>query len=106
LSSYAENVKDHFGNAVGGIRHPTVDCPTGTYASFSKTADGVVQPIFGSVKPFSPEQLKILYGTLENYRTLVTKSTDNTISLGFILHDDRDELIEKVVSTAANRGLQ
>jgi hypothetical protein len=62
--------------------------------------------MFGNVMPFSPKQLKVLYGTLENYRTLVTRSTDNAISLGFILQDDRDELIERVVSMAANRGLE
>jgi hypothetical protein len=106
FGSYAENVTDHYGNAVGGIRHPVADCPTGVYTSFSKTATGGVQPMFGSVMPFSQEQLKVLYGTLENYRTLVARSTDNAISLGFILPDDRNELIERVVSMAVNRGLE
>lgn len=106
FGSYAENVKDHYGNAVGGIRHPAADCPTGVYSSFSKTASGGVQAMFGNVIPFSPEQLKCFYGSLENYRSLVIRSIDNTISLGFILQADRDELIERVVSMAAKRGLE
>ena len=100
------NVTDAFGNAVGGIRHPAVDCPTGTYTSFSKRADGTVQEMFGHVMPFAPEQLKALYGSLEHYRSLVEESTDNAIAKGFVLAEDRDELIERVVATAKRRGLE
>jgi hypothetical protein len=105
FGSFVVNRTDVFGNALGGIRHPAADCPTGTYYSSSRRADGTVQAMFGHVIVFSPEKLKAIYGDIDNYRALVTKSTDDAISKGFILPEDRDELIERVVATAVERGL-
>ena len=45
---------------------------------------------------FPPEKLKAIYGDIDNYRALVTKSTDDAISKGFILPEDRDELIDEL----------
>ncbi len=100
------NVTDAFGNAVGGIRHPAVDCPTGTYTSYSRTKDGGIQEMFGHVMPFSPEKLTALYGSLANYRRLVTESADRTVAQGFVLAAERDELIERIVRTGERRGLR
>lgn len=100
-----ENVTDAFGNCMGGIRHPVADCPTGTYYSSSPKADGTRQEMFGHVIPFSPEKLKAIYGDLDHYRKLVEESTDRAIAGGFILKEDREELIERVVTTAKRRGL-
>lgn len=100
-----ENVTDAFGNCKGGIRHPAADYPTGTYYSSSKTASGGVQVMFGHVIPFAPEQLKALYGDLDHYRSLVAEGTDRAIAQGFLLKEDREEMIERVVASAARRGL-
>ena len=62
--------------------------------------------MFGHVMPFAPEQLKALYGNLEHYRSLVEESTDNAVAKGFVLAEDREELIERVVATAKRRGLE
>jgi hypothetical protein len=105
FGSYIETCKDAFGNCKGGVRTPAVDYPTGKYTSFSKTADGGVNPMFGKVNPFPRELLKFLYGNLENYRSLVTESADEAISQGFILRDDRNTFINRVVNTAQERGL-
>lgn len=99
------NRKDAFGNALGGIRHPFADCPTGRCQSFTWRKDGSIQQMFGTAYPFSPEKLAALYGTLENYRAQVEKSTDNAIAKGFILPEDREEMIERVVANAAAHGL-
>jgi hypothetical protein len=105
FGSYMDNLKDAFGNCRGGIRTPAIDFPTGKYTSFSVMADGRVNPMFGKVNPFSRELLKLLYGSLENYRRLVIDRTDEEISRGFILPEDRDTFIERVVGTAKERGL-
>lgn len=99
------NVTDAFGNAKGGIRHPAVDCPTGTYTSFSRRADGGIQPMFGHVMPFAPELLKALYGDLANYERLAAESADRAVAQGFVLPEDRDELVARVVAAARRRGL-
>lgn len=101
-----ENVTDAFGNALGGIRHPAVDCPTGTYASFSRRGDGSIQEMFGHVMPFSPEKLTGIYGSLENYKKLAGESADRAVAQGFILRADRDEVVRRVVETAQRRGLK
>jgi hypothetical protein len=105
LGSYLENCKDAFGNCKGGIRTPALDFPTGKYTSFSVAADGRINPMFGKVNPFPRELLKPLYGNLENYRRLVAGGTDEEISRGFILSEDRDTFIERVVGAAKERGL-
>jgi hypothetical protein len=105
FGSFLENRKDLFGNCKGGIRTPAVDYPTGTYTSYSTMADGRIMPMFGKVNPFPRELLKLLYGNLENYRALVTDAADEAISGGFILRDDRDAFINRVVETARARGL-
>lgn len=102
----AANKKDAFGNAIGGIRYPTADCPTASYQSYTDRADENIQMMFGTAKPFGPDVLKKLYGTLDHYRELVVKSTDSAIAKGFILPQDRDYVIESTVGQAAERGLK
>ena len=111
LGSYVDNRRDAFGNCLGGIRTPAIDYPTGTYSSFSVSAEGSasifgsVNPMFGKVNPFPAKKLKELYGDINNYRKLITEGTDKAIAQGFIMAGDRDEFIERVVQTAAARGL-
>lgn len=104
--SLVANCKDGFGNAIGGIRYATADCPTGTYQSYSDRKDGSIQMMFGQCKPFSPEMLKGLYGSLAHYRKLVEQSTDRAIANGWILPEDREDMIEQVTEIARKRGLQ
>ncbi|MDR0630336.1 MAG: hypothetical protein LBG24_12025 [Treponema sp.] len=106
FGNYVENCTDAFGNCKGGVRTAALDYPTGKYSSFSVTAEGWVNPMFGKVNPFTRELLKLLYGNLEHYRRLITESADETVSRGFLLPDDRDTFIERVVSTAKKRGLE
>lgn len=106
FGSTAVNVTDAFGNAIGGIRHPAVDCPTGAYFSSSKRADGSMQEMFGHVIPFTPQFLKELYGSLAQYRKLAAESTGRAVAAGYVLPEDRDSLIERVTATAKRRGLE
>ena len=105
FGNWVENRTDALGNALGGIRHPAVDCATGTYCSFSRREDGTIQEMFGNVMPFSTEKLTALYGDLEHYRRLAEESADRAVAEGYVLREDRDWLVERVVAAAARRGL-
>jgi len=106
MGGYVDNCRDVFGNCKGGIRTPAVDYPTAKYASHSNLKEGHKNPMFGTVYPFSPELLKQLYGDIGNYRKLVTAGTDKAIAQGFILQEDKEVFIERVVNDAITRGLK
>ena len=101
-----ENHKDVFGNTTGGIRMAALDYPVGKYVSFSKREDGSADPMFGTVYPFSKEFLKELYGSLDHYRKLVEESAEESIALGFLLREDKEEYVERTVEMAKRRGLE
>ena len=61
--------------------------------------------MFGTAKPLPKEVLKGLYGSLVEYRRLVAQSTDEAISKGFILAEDRQWMIDAVTEIAQRRGL-
>ena len=100
------NKKDVFGNALGGVRYPTADCPTASYQSYTDREDGAIQMMFGQCMPFPPEMLKSLYGNLENYRVQAAISTDRAIACGWILPEDREFMIDAVAEIAQSRGLE
>ena len=106
MGTDADNLTDVFGNSKGGIRTPAIDYPTGTYCSHAIELDGSVSTMFGKVIPFSPEKLKVLYGSLENYRHLVEQGAEQMQAKGFLLPEDKQELIERIVATAKERGLE
>jgi hypothetical protein len=100
-----KNIRDVFGNAVGGIRTPFIDLPTATYYGFSTKPDGS-QSVFGHMNPFSKEKMQAIYTSLKNYRNLAEKSTDCAVALGFILPEERDEVVELAVERAEAAGLR
>jgi hypothetical protein len=105
IDSEGKNVTDAFGNAVGGIRTPAIDYPTARYYSYSTLKDGGISFVFGHIDPFPKEMLKALYGSLENYKKLVEKGVDRVIAQGFIMREDRQECIDRIVEAAKKRGL-
>lgn len=106
-SSGGEAVTDLHGNAVGGVRTPFLDLPTCTYSKWcTLKKNGKQHDFFGHVKPFSPEKLKALYGSLSHYEELVTARTDEIIAEGYLLSEDREEIIRTAVGFARERGLK
>lgn len=103
--SFYENRKDAFGNSTGGIRLADLDFPTGRIQSFSRREDDSVDPMFGTVFPFSAGFLKELYGSLSHYRELVSAQADRIIAEGFLLPDDREAYIDEITDQAGRRGL-
>lgn len=113
VDAEGENCKDAFGNTIGGLRTCLLGYPSGRYCSTSTIEPGVsmLNPdsdkdgLFGYQEAFSASMLKELYGTIENYRKLVTQDTGEQISRGFICSEDAEELIEMAVELAGKRGL-
>lgn len=102
-----DSMKDAFGNTLGGVRTPFLDLPTARYSKYCtwKEDPSVQRDFWGHTEPFSPEMLKGLYGTLENYRDLVAHRTDELIAEGYLLECEREDLIEQASQFAHERGL-
>jgi len=101
----AKVLKDEHGNAMGGIRTPSVDVPISTLTTM---AEDVPEPAegrgcddpatmmchgFGHTEPFSPEKLDALYGTSANYVALFKKSAEQAAEAGFILQPELEKII-------------
>lgn len=78
---------DEHGMARGGIRTPWMDVPT---VAFTGRGNGP----FGSTTSFDDEMLRRLYpGGSPDYLEAFTKALDSTIDAGFLLADDRREIL-------------
>lgn len=114
VDSKGENQKDAFGNSIGGLRTCLLNYPTGRYHSTSNIEKGVSfvdresekDVLFGYQEGFSADMLRELYGSLEHYKDLVTRDTQEQISRGFVCREDGEELIRLAVSLAERRGLR
>jgi hypothetical protein len=114
VDAAGENLKDAFGNTRGGLRTCLLNYPSGRYLNVSDIEIGTyfLDPasdkdrIFGHQEAFSPELLKELYGSLENYRRLVTADTKEQIAKGFINPEDGEDLIRIAIDLAKKRGLR
>ncbi len=98
--------KDLFGNTMGGIRCGNVDYPLGRYESYAKKADGTLQGMFGTMYPFSAEQLQNLYGSLDHYCTLIEHNAEQLIAAGFLLRADKEDYVNTILDTARAHGLK
>ena len=55
--------------------------------------------------PFPAEKLKTMYGSAQQYRALVEQRADEMIAQGFLVPEDRAEMIEATVQIAVRCGL-
>lgn len=107
------NLKDAFGNSTGGIRTCLLNFPTGRYIQYSNIEFGSsgIFPnsdkdwLFGHEEAFSADMLKELYQSLNHYRELVEKDTEELVASGLLLKDDAEAMVEEAVSRAEARGL-
>jgi hypothetical protein len=109
------------GNAIGGIRLPQIAVPIETLTGTRPPAALQANPncvLFGATDPWdgdsdpwdgqpgldpspTPEpSLATLYGTKHNYLEEYEESAEQSIDHGFLLHRDRDEVID--LAEAAN----
>jgi Alpha/beta hydrolase domain len=83
---------DGAGNAVGGIRTPWVDVPLAVLSGLGQSGESFAF-LFGRTEPFDGAALAERYaGGRDEYLAQFDVALDETISAGFLLSDDREEI--------------
>jgi hypothetical protein len=86
-------VLDENGLAKGGVRSPWVDVPTARLSGGGNTGD-MAAALFGTTEPFDAATLARLYpGGRREYLQRFEAALDETIQAGFILPEDRAEIL-------------
>ncbi len=84
---------DQYGLARGGIRTPWVETPTAFMAGLGQTGESFAM-LFGRTEPFDDATLSTLYpGGKDEYLQRFEESLDATIADGFLLSEDRGEIL-------------
>lgn len=83
----------------GGVRFPEVEHPIGrpVPVSLPPVATSSIDATCGNLggwQQFSPEELAKRYGSEANYVKLYAESVDRLIGRGFLLREDRDEMLK------------
>lgn len=94
----SEAAVDRLGNPIGGVPSPFLDVPITRYAAHS--TPGPLCKLAGREMPFPHEVLADRYGDVQSYLAEFTASLDATIRAGFLLEDDRAELLEAQTAMA------
>jgi hypothetical protein len=86
-------VTDELGIAKGGIRTPWVDVPTAVLAGLGQSGESFAM-LFGRTEPFDDATLARLYpGGKDEYLDRFGVSLDAAIAAGFVLEQDRMEIL-------------
>jgi hypothetical protein len=84
---------DELGLAVGGIRTPWVEVPAAVMSGLGQSGESFAM-LFGRTDPFDDVALNALYpGGQKEYLKRFEASLDAAIAAGFILDDDRTEIL-------------
>jgi hypothetical protein len=94
----AQAAVDQFGNARGGVPSPFLDVPICRYEAHS--TPGPVCALAGREAPLSHEVLVDRYRDLQTYLAEFATSLDKIIEAGFLLEDDRAEILEAQTAKA------
>jgi hypothetical protein len=88
--------KDEHGNTLGGVRCVQLDVPHSSYRPNPTNPDGSPSYLtVGSEHPFSPEQLRRLYGDKATYLARFTTRLDALIGAGWLLPENRSEMLRE-----------
>jgi hypothetical protein len=71
--------RDQFGNALGGVRLPELEAPIAQYVGSTKDSAWL-----GQTFPFTPDQLRRLYPTHQDYVAKVKTAADRALNAGVI----------------------
>ncbi len=83
---------DANGNALGGVPHPMVEVPRGTYLAHNAPTSCFIT---GAFIEFEADKLKTLYPNSENYLERVRQSVSRTISERFLLPQSRPTIMRQ-----------
>jgi hypothetical protein len=88
--------RDKFGNALGGIRLPFVEAPTGKYVASGTPAKCALVPGF---VPFDAATLVSLYPNHKTYVAAVDRSAVRAVKQGFLLPPEAKTLREEAAAS-------
>jgi hypothetical protein len=88
-------VLDEVGNVQGGLRTPVVDAPVDVLSGLAPEGSSVICLLLGSTLPIPEDQLASLYADADEYEQAYEQATDAAIEAGFILEDDRDQVLDR-----------
>lgn len=94
----AEATVDQFGNAIGGVPSPFVDVPIARYDAHS--TPGPLCKLAGREVPLPHNVLAGRYGDAPAYLAEFTASLDTAIEAGYLLKEDRAELLKDQTAKA------
>jgi hypothetical protein len=108
LDETGQIARDEFGNALGGVRVPEMDVPTGRHVPPTNQADpnlpALLQQIGnlacflgGSTFPFTQAELHDLYRNKGGYVNQVARAANALRAEGFLLEADRQVLMARAV---------
>jgi hypothetical protein len=86
-------VTDAVGNVQGGVRTPAVDAPVDVLSGLGRSESSVICQLSGSTVALGPAALAARWPDREDYVRAYAKAADDAIAAGFVLADDRTELI-------------
>lgn len=85
--------RDSDGIVLGGIRTPHVDVPVDVLSGEPRPTAQVLCMLLGSTTPIPSVRLGDRYGTAAQYLDAYEAATDDAIAAGFVLVEDRDEVL-------------
>jgi hypothetical protein len=86
-------VLDEAGNTRGGVRTPVVDAPVELLRGDTEAGATYLCQLFGSTLPMPPELVRERYADRAGYLAAYERATDAAITAGFVLAEDRDEIL-------------
>ncbi len=96
--------KDRVGNTTGGVRTPVVDAPVEVLSGLVGPDASTICRLFGSTHALGGDDLALLYpGGVDDYLTAYELAADSAIAAGFMLEDDRAEILADARPDALER---
>jgi hypothetical protein len=86
-------VRDEAGNTRGGVRTPVVDAPVEVLRGDTGSGASYLCQLFGSTLPMDPDLIRSRYADRAAYLSSYAAATDAAIAAGFVLPEDRDEVL-------------
>lgn len=94
VASETDFALDDNGNVLGGVRTPAVDAPIAILSGAPAPGASPICELFGTTKPMPEARLRTLYSSAAEYLARYTDAVENAIAAGFVLVEDRAELLE------------
>jgi hypothetical protein len=96
---------DEVGNVRGGVRTPCVEAPAERLSGLAAPGANRACTLFGQTLPIPDEALRRRYPSVGAYLARYAAATDDAIAAGFVLPEDRDEVLADARAEVIARAL-